>query len=173
MHLQFLPLSRMTLQRARAISGLYCRRHCAAGTWHSDCCARELQHTLSRRSVMLTSTALLRIALASGFALSIASTSYAQNTQSPGNQSGQNQATPGTSQDGASAATADKKSKKKPGAPGAADQSQQNSTTGQTDSAHPGNANQVDKPTTKPGGTGTQSGKNPANAPDNAGGNTR
>ena len=47
--------------------------------------------------------------------------------------------------------------------------------TGNSDT-HPGNANQTGVPSTQPGGAGTQSGANPAGAPDSSqtnGGNTR
>jgi hypothetical protein len=123
----------------------------------------------------------LHAALASIFVLAVAGSSYAQNTQDQAGQSGhqagqsgQNRMTPGDASgdtSGAPNAPVDKKSKMKKR--GAAGQSNRDTTTGQSDSAHPGNSNQTDTPQTKPGGTGTQSGKNPAGAPDSNGGNTR
>jgi len=111
----------------------------------------------------------LTLAVLSAFALAAAAPGFAQNQ---GGQSSQDQATPGTSQ-GATPAVPPphQKSKKK----------KHNDASGQssqTDRSHPGNANQMDVPTTQPGGQGTQSGANPAGPPSSSsstsgGGNSR
>jgi hypothetical protein len=111
----------------------------------------------------------LTLAVLSAFALAAAAPGFAQNQ---GGQSSQDQATPGTSQ-GATPAVPPphQKSKKKK-------HNDESGQSSQTDRSHPGNANQMDVPTTQPGGQGTQSGANPAGPPSSSssnsgGGNSR
>jgi len=107
----------------------------------------------------------LTAALLSAFALAVTVPGFAQNQTDQGSQ---NQATPGASSGDNTGTQTPHKSKKKKrhGSAGHSNQSDQG------DSAHQGNSNQVGVPTTQPGGTGTQSGANPAGPPSSSSGNS-
>jgi hypothetical protein len=106
----------------------------------------------------------LTAALLSAFALAITTPGFAQNQTDQGSQNQAPGASPG---DNSGTQTPHQKSKKKKRHSSAGHSNQSD----QGDSAHPGNSNQVGVPTTQPGGTGTQSGANPAGPPSSSSGN--
>ena len=103
---------------------------------------------------------MLAAAMLTAFGVAVAAPAFSQNQQ--GNQG---QTTPGASPSNNTVTgtqTPQQKSKKKRQS---GDSSGQSNQSDQSNSAHPGNSNQTGVPNTQPGGTGTQSGSNPAGSP--------